>query len=194
MDADTKPHRSDRLRATGIAWATLPRALVVDGRPGHLELRRADPRDGAALAAMHARCTVDSILRRYLFAVPAVSVRWQAELVATSLAVVAADPERAQVHALGTVADLDGGSTAELAVLVEDAWQGRGIGTAMARHLAALAWLAGYRIARMDVLPSSVVARHVAELLGPLVAVVGVGVTRLTLPLRVEALGGLSAA
>jgi GNAT superfamily N-acetyltransferase len=193
------------LRDAALEWVVRPRQVVLrpgptmSGRPWAraepttLQVRGARPDDGPALAAMHARCTMDTIFRRYLCAVPALSALWQAQLLATTVALVAVDAHGA-VRALGNVGGLDQVGTAELAVLVEDTYQGRGLGTALARHLAAAARLAGFRTLRMDLLPSSTAAARTAAHLGPAVAVVGQGVVTLTMPLSVTALNGLGAA
>jgi GNAT superfamily N-acetyltransferase len=193
------------IRGAALGWAVRPRQLVLSVRPDgsthprsraeptRIEVRGGLPQDGPALAAMHERCTMDTIFRRYLCAVPALSASWQAQLLTTTVALVAVD-ERGRIRALGNVAQLDQESTAELAVLVEDSHQGRGLGTALARHLAAAARLAGFRTLRMDLLPSSTAAARVAAHLGPAIAVVGQGVVTLTMPLRIESLNGLTAA
>ncbi|MGZ4604429.1 MAG: hypothetical protein ACXV0U_12650, partial [Kineosporiaceae bacterium] len=59
--------------------------------PHSLRLRAARPEDAPALAAMHARCSMDTVFRRYLCAVPAVSRAWQAHLLSTTVARVAVD-------------------------------------------------------------------------------------------------------
>lgn len=193
------------LREAALEWVARPRRLVlapgppVSARPWAaaepipVEVRGARPDDGPGLAAMHARCTMETIFRRYLSVVPALSPAWQAQLLTSTVALVAVD-ERRRIRALGNVAQLEQPGTAELAVLVEDSYQGRGLGTALARHLAAAARLAGFRALRMDLLPSSDAAARTAAHLGPVVAVVGQGVVTLTVPLRLETLNGLAAA
>ncbi len=193
------------LRDAALEWVGRPRRLVLPpgppasarpwtaAEPILVEIRGARPDDGPGLAAMHARCTMDTIFRRYLSVVPALSPAWQARLLATTVALVAVD-ERRRVRALGNVVQLDLAGTAELAVLVEDSHQGLGLGTVLARHLAAAARLARFRALRMDLLPSSTAAARTAAHLGPAVAVVGPGVVTLTVPLRVETLNGLAAA
>jgi GNAT superfamily N-acetyltransferase len=101
--------------------------------------------------------------------------------------------EGGAVRGLGNVAELSG-DEAELALVVEDAYQGRGLGTTMARHLAAAARLAGYATLRMVLLPSSTAAAHVAGALGPAVVQAGDAVVTCTVRLRVETLAGLVAA
>jgi GNAT superfamily N-acetyltransferase len=193
------------IRGAALDWAVRPRQLVLKPgpptsarswatvEPTRLQVRGGRQQDGPALAAMHERCTMDTVFRRYLCAMPALSTTWQAQLLTTTMALVAMD-ERGRIRALGNVAQLDQEGTAELAVLVEDSHQGRGLGTALARHLAAAARLAGFRTLRMDLLPSSTAAARVAARLGPAIAVVGRGVVTLTMPLRVESLNGLTAA
>jgi GNAT superfamily N-acetyltransferase len=198
------PHStgSSPMRVAALDWVARPRQLVLRARaddsvhprgraePTPFEIRGGRPDDGPALAAMHDRCSMETIFRRYLGAVPALSAAWQAQLLATTVALLAVDGTGA-VRALGNVARLDHRGSAELAVLVEDAYQGRGLGTVLARNLAAAARLAGFRTVRMDMLPSSTAAVRTAAGLGPSVAVVGQGVVTLTMSLRVESLKGL---
>ncbi len=201
------PMESSPLQEAALDWVLRPRRLVLpaaestsprpwkQSEPTPIEVRGGRPDDARALAAMHERCSMDTIFRRYLCAVPALSKTWQAQLLTTTVSLVAVDDGGA-IRALGNVARLgtDAAGTAELGVLVEDSYQGRGLGTTMARHLAAAARLVGLRTLRMDLLPSSAAAARTAARLGPAVAVVGQGVTTLTLPLGVQTLNGLAAA
>jgi N-acetylglutamate synthase-like GNAT family acetyltransferase len=124
-------------RVSAAAGSTL--AILVDGQ--RVTLRRARRDDLEPIADMHARCSSESLYRRYLVGTPAVP-RAQLERLLT--------PERG--HAL--VAEANGrpvalanlmwdGTEAEIAVLVEDAWQRRGLGTLLLRRLVAVARSAG---------------------------------------------------
>lgn len=96
---------------------------------GDVTLRRAVPGDLAAVARLHVRCSTDTVFRRYFSAVPAVSPAMQAKLLGTRLALVAEHGH--EVVGLGHLAEHPG-QPVELAVMVEDGWQRRGVGLALA--------------------------------------------------------------
>lgn len=106
-----------------------------------LTVRAAGPGDKAEARAMHERCSPASLRLRYHGPVRD-SDRHLDHLLdgrhGRSLAVTAAD---GRIVALGHLMWDDG--EAELAVLVEDAWQRRGLGLALLRRLAAMARRAG---------------------------------------------------
>ncbi|HEY5186329.1 MAG TPA: GNAT family N-acetyltransferase [Actinomycetes bacterium] len=106
-------------------------------------IRLARPGDADAVAAMHERCSEQSLYRRYLTGVG----QWR-ELALRRLsgghrgATLVAMSEEGTIVALGHVfPDASEGDvhTAEIAVIVEDAYQGRGIGTRLIRHMLELA-------------------------------------------------------
>ncbi|WP_232660879.1 GNAT family N-acetyltransferase [Pseudonocardia sp. TRM90224] len=111
------------------------RVMVLrDG--SEVRLRHVAPGDGPLVAALHARCSPE--VRRARFLAPA------PQLPAAELAMLLGSPHG---HALLAVTT-DGGSAVGLAnlephtpgaaricALVEDAWQGRGLGTALLRRL-----------------------------------------------------------
>ncbi len=118
---------------TGRVGSAGPVALEQDG----FTLRRATPEDLAAAVALHARCSAETLDRRYHG--PAVDAdRYLAHLLSPrfgrSLAVESAS---GRLVALGHLL-WDGGEN-EVALLVEDAWQRRGVGTALLRGLVELA-------------------------------------------------------
>ena len=102
-------------------------------------IRRSSPDDVEAVVALHARCSMTSRLRRYL-----AGTRCPTDATLGRLLAPAAG--RSLV-----VEDLDGrlvamanlimweGDTPELALLIEDSWQQRRLGTVLARRLAAVA-------------------------------------------------------
>lgn len=108
-------------------------------------VRQSRPRDLAAVARMHGRCSGRSLLDRYrsggrppstialdgLLRAPYsfVALTKAGEVVAT------ADVRRDPAH---------GQSCAEMSVLVEDAWQRRGLGADLSAHLAGVAQVLGF--------------------------------------------------
>ncbi|GAA1957713.1 GNAT family N-acetyltransferase [Kitasatospora viridis] len=117
------------------------RVPVRDELGGDLTVRRADPQDRAAALAMHRRCSTETLRRRYHGPV-ADADRYVDHLL---------DPRHGQTLAVHT---RDGDivalahllwddDSAELAVLVEDAWQRHGLGLDLLRRMAALAARAG---------------------------------------------------
>ncbi|MFC5905983.1 GNAT family N-acetyltransferase [Streptacidiphilus monticola] len=104
-------------------------------------IRRAEPGDRAAALAMHERCSTATLRKRYHGPV-ADADRYLGHLLepryGQTLAVEAAD---GRLVALGHLMWDDG--SAELAVLVEDAWQRRGIGAELVRRLTEQAREAG---------------------------------------------------
>jgi GNAT superfamily N-acetyltransferase len=142
--------RAQALLAVAAAVGTAPRAadraalLLPDGR--ELTLRRAGPADLAAVRAMHARCSPASLSQRYLAGGQGPADPQLARLLApASGCALVVEAPGAFADRVVAVANLIGeGVQAELAVLVEDAWQRRGIGTALLRRAASIAADTGF--------------------------------------------------
>ncbi|TAK70688.1 MAG: GNAT family N-acetyltransferase [Actinomycetota bacterium] len=175
-------------RGSALVWATRPRS--VDLRDNRVvTVRAARTSDVDALALMHGRCAPDTLYGRYQNAAPPVSRTWQRRLLSTELALVAFDRKR--LVALANLSPRDGGS-AELSVLVEDAFQGVGLGRALARQVAATARLLGYRRLVVMVVRSALAARNLLATIGPAVVVDGAdGDPVAVLQLGMDVLGGL---
>ncbi|MFC7216900.1 GNAT family N-acetyltransferase [Streptomyces polyrhachis] len=120
----------------GRTRTTLPEGEAVT-------VRRAGPADLPAAREMHARCSAATISQRYHGALPDAD-RYLGHLLSPrfgrSLAVESAS---GRLVALGHL--LWDGEEAEVALLVEDGWQGRGVGSELLRHLVELAQESGYR-------------------------------------------------
>lgn len=99
-----------------------------------MTLRTLGPEDREAVAAMHGRCSADSRRMRYFSAKPGLPDRFFARYLersrGISLIVEEDDGIVAMAHLMYTVP-----GSAELAFLVEDAWQGRGLGRRLAVRL-----------------------------------------------------------
>ncbi|MDH6701764.1 GNAT family N-acetyltransferase [Streptomyces griseoviridis] len=97
-------------------------------------MRTAGVHDFEAVRAMHGRCSAESRVRRYWTSAPEFSrTNWHrlAEP-ERGVAVVAHDDDR--IVAMANILYLDTAGQAEIAFLVEDAWQSRGVGTGLARQ------------------------------------------------------------
>jgi GNAT superfamily N-acetyltransferase len=116
-----------------LAQATL---LLPDG--AELALRPATAADLDEVAAMHDRCSAGSLYRRYLAGSRGPTPAQLARLLAPKrgCALVATDAAGRIVALANLVGE---GEVAEAALLVQDSWQRRGVGTALLRRLIALA-------------------------------------------------------
>jgi GNAT superfamily N-acetyltransferase len=141
-------------------------------------LRPIEAADKARLLAAHGRLSEQTIRRRYLAAKPRVTSSELTYLTEVDghnhialAALLADDPEtivgiarcvRLTASARGLVtASLDAPETAEFAVVVEDAFQGRGVGTLLARELATAARAADIRRFAATMLSDNVAVRRV---------------------------------
>lgn len=110
-----------------VARAALGRVPIL--------VRPADKSDLAAITAMHERCGRETLLLRYLTGTGGPSARRLERLLrpARGAALVAETVHSGQVVGLGNL--IGEGELSEAAVLVEDCWQRKGIGTALLRRL-----------------------------------------------------------
>jgi GNAT superfamily N-acetyltransferase len=108
--------------------------LLRDG--SEVRLRPADAADGPLVAALHARCSPASRRARYLHPGPRLQPEELAALLESALLAVTADGGSAVGIANLDPAPATRPGSACASVLVEDAWQGRGLGTALLRHVA----------------------------------------------------------
>ncbi len=137
---------------------------------GTVWIRLARPGDADAVAAMHERCSEQSLYRRYLTGVG----EWR-ELALRRLsgghrgATLVAMSEEGAIVGLGHVfpdASEGDAHTAEIAVIVEDAYQGRGIGTRLLRHMLELAERLGFTDVVGTVLAENTGMQRVLEATG----------------------------
>jgi RimJ/RimL family protein N-acetyltransferase len=122
--------------AGGVRWRR------GDDDAGGVRWRRAGRADLDAIIEMHLRCSDETRFRRYNSGLTRLSQRQLSRLVnpRRGVALVGEDSD-GRVVALGNLmwCGDDEATPAELGLLVEDAWQGRGLGTAVIRRLLAAA-------------------------------------------------------
>ncbi|MDT4892477.1 MAG: hypothetical protein QOE97_1512 [Pseudonocardiales bacterium] len=141
--ATAKPADEGQPTGSLAVWVRQP-WLVRVGRENVL-MRGTSPRDLAAVAAMHGRCSARSLLERYRAGGRAPSpvaieraLRQTLSFVACTargeiVAIAAAGPDR-----------MHGDGTAEIGVLVEDGWQRRGLARELLTHLSGATYVCGY--------------------------------------------------
>lgn len=103
-------------------------------------MRFADITDLAAVAAMHGRCSPRSRYRRYMSGVAVPSRRHLVSLIAPRYGyAVVAEAGDGRIVGLGNLMWHRLAGDGEIALLVEDGWQRRGLGTALLKRLHQLA-------------------------------------------------------
>jgi GNAT superfamily N-acetyltransferase len=141
MTAHRLPTGPDRATAE---TARAPWLLYLDGTA--LIVRGARLQDLPGVARMHARCSAKSLLDRYRIGgrAPAIIVLDRHLRDPLSFVVTAQDGRIVGLARIAPDAAHPFGS-AEVSMLVEDNWQGLGVGRALLGHSAAAAALANYR-------------------------------------------------
>ena len=117
--------------------------LLLDGTEARL--RAAGPDDSVLVAALHARCSPETRLARFGSPVPRLPPGvLQAMLAGENggQAVLASTIDGGSAVGLVTLAPVEDGA-AQLSLVVEDAWQNRGLGTSMVRRAVELAVATG---------------------------------------------------
>jgi RimJ/RimL family protein N-acetyltransferase len=124
------------------------RYVLPDGTA--VRIRPIEPGDKDRLARGLRQLSLETVRRRFLAAKPrftAAELRYLTEVDGVNhialVAVLEDDPD--QLVAVARAVRLDGGDTAEMAVVVGDPWQGRGVGRAITRALGDAALAAGIR-------------------------------------------------
>ncbi|GAB1642312.1 GNAT family N-acetyltransferase [Krasilnikovia sp. MM14-A1259] len=114
--------------------------LLPDG--SELLVRPAGPDDADGVLGLHRRASVASLQRRYLGSAPAEPRLRRLLEPAGGVTVLAVDLHTDRVVAMASL--LAEGELGEVALLVEDGWQRRGVGTALLRRLLAYAERVGF--------------------------------------------------
>jgi GNAT superfamily N-acetyltransferase len=156
--------------------------LLPDGT--ELLLRTAGPDDLPAVVAMHERCSARTRRCRYLGATAPGVAQLARQLDPARHTTLVAEVTDAGGDRVVAMANLTGeGDQAEVALLVEDGWQGRGVGTALLRRLTVLAARVGYAaVVAYAQAENRAVLRAVCRVGKPLIEHDG-GVVTVTLPL-----------
>ncbi|MGH3837608.1 MAG: GNAT family N-acetyltransferase [Pseudonocardiaceae bacterium] len=126
--------------ASGERRLPPPRASVQLTDGSEVVLRAATAADAPLVAALHARCSPQTRSLRSLPTRPGLGASVLAQLVGAdgSTSVLAVTTDGGAAVGLANLVGA-GPATAEVALMVEDAWQGRGVGTALTRKLVELA-------------------------------------------------------
>jgi predicted N-acetyltransferase YhbS len=133
-----------RLAATVLgAGAPGPSPAPVDARSG-VVLRPGTLADASAVVAMHARCSADTVHRRYHAPMPRVSARFARSLLAPAEGLSLVATVGSEVVAIGMLApdptEPDTGARSfEAGLMVEDQWQRQGLGSTLLHELAVAA-------------------------------------------------------
>ena len=142
-------------------------ALLMDGRIVHV--RPVSQRDTEALSALYTRASPRSRYLRFFSA--GVSVDREVQRIVTRSDDHVALVAEHDGLALGVASyEILNGAQAEIAILVDDAWQGDGIGSLLIEHLAAVARRAGIQELVGDVLASNVTMLRASASLAPGIA------------------------
>jgi L-amino acid N-acyltransferase YncA len=140
---------------------------MTRGQGRAAEIRRAQSSDLAALSDFFAGLSARTRARRFFAPVTPTSamLRWMSGGTGNVHAVVAIAGGGIVGHAMAADrAGSDGDSSTEIGVVVADAWQGLGVGSALMRALIASAQARGVTSLTMDVLPGN--RRVLAMILG----------------------------
>nr|WP_246076692.1 GNAT family N-acetyltransferase [Amycolatopsis cihanbeyliensis] len=127
-----------------------------------LVLRAGGPGDADAVRALHARCSPETLFLRYHTGMRTIPRRWSQRLLMPPRGMSVLARHGRDVVALGQLIAQGKERIAEVSLLVEDAWQRKGIGGGLLSRLAVLAAGRGYRELVAVCLPGQNGVRHAA--------------------------------
>ena len=143
-----------------VSWVA--DALLTDGTP--IRLRPIRPSDGPALGEFHRGLSAETIHYRFFGAHPLLSEKELEHLVELDYAERMAFVAVAHRALIGVVRyDRLDAQEAEVAFVVTDAYQGRGVGTLLLEHLTAYARERGYSRLLAEVLPDNAAMVRLVE-------------------------------
>jgi GNAT superfamily N-acetyltransferase len=131
------------LLAAAEANVTAPAAVTCDDGAA-VVLRGGLPADSEAVAAMHARCSMETLRQRYHTGMRTVPRRWLHRLLLPPRGISLLGVCGRDVVALGQLIPSDVPGAAEVSLLVEDGWQNNGLGTALLARLSVIAAMQGF--------------------------------------------------
>jgi GNAT superfamily N-acetyltransferase len=133
------------LSLLGAAHANVAAPAVATCDDGSaVVLRGGTPADSDALSAMHARCSMETLAHRYHTGSRTVPRRWLHRLLVPPRGISVLAVCGRDVVGLGQLIPSGIPDTAEVSLLVEDAWQRNGLGTALIARLNLIASARGY--------------------------------------------------
>jgi RimJ/RimL family protein N-acetyltransferase len=139
-----------------------------------VRLRPIGPEDEAGLIAFHERLSQQSAYQRFFTIMPRLSSNWAHHLANVDyqqrLALVAVDPRTADLIGVARYEATSDPATAEVAFVVQDSWQNRGLGTRLFSELIRAAALNGFGRFRAWVLADN---RRMLDLIVRFGAIVG---------------------
>lgn len=131
------------LLAAAEANVTAPAAVSSDDGAA-VVLRGGVPADAEAVAALHARCSMETLRLRYHTGMRTVPRRWLHRLLLPPRGISLLAVCGREVVGLGQLIPSDEPGTAEVSLLVEDQWQHNGLGTALLARLNVIAAMQGF--------------------------------------------------
>ena len=189
--AGAEQSRASALLRLSSAIARLSGDVDVAGwidpvRDGTVWIRLARPEDAHAVAAMHDRCSERSRFQRYFSLTDWRDIQLRRLAGGHRGATLVAMSRDGDIVALGNVFPEapDEAGTAEIALIVEDAHQGTGVGTALLRRMLQVAPTMGFTHVVAHVLADNAGMKHLLETAGlSWTTTVESGVASMTAPL-----------
>jgi RimJ/RimL family protein N-acetyltransferase len=153
-------HAAPTLIGCPRTWTAGFPAWVHDARGAELILRETRPEDADAIRDLHARCSEGSLRWRYFSSTSQVErvLEWMFDSRKGRSVGVRA---HGRLVGVAQLVRTDTPGVAEVAFLVEDEWQNRGIGSMLVDLLTKLAEDAGYARVRADVATDNDRMRHI---------------------------------
>lgn len=141
------------LLAAVEANVAAPAAVLCDDGSA-VVLRGGKPGDAEAVSSLHGRCSMETLHHRYHTGTRTLPRRWLHRLLVPPRGISVLAVCGREVIALGQLIPSEDPEAAEVSLLVEDAWQRKGVGTALLSRLAAVAESQGYRTVHAVCLPT----------------------------------------